>query len=85
MLIKVHMSGGDDTMRHRVITTVAFGVSQVTKKDTRNGTWSEFVRGGGCYARVTPTTKDSETVVGRWCAIEEMIRSIVPGERHGRR
>ena len=43
----------------------ALSISRVTKKDTRNGTRSEFVRIGGCYARVTPTTKDSKTIVGR--------------------
>jgi hypothetical protein len=55
MLIKVHVPRHDDPMGHGIIAAIALGVIQVTKKDTRNGTGSEFVRGGGSNAGVTTT------------------------------
>jgi hypothetical protein len=63
MLIKVHVPGGDDAVRDRIIATVAFGVSRVTEKDARNGARCEFMRGGGGGARETATTENTKTVV----------------------
>jgi hypothetical protein len=58
MLIKVHVPRRDDPMGHGIIAAIALGVSRVTKKDTRDGTGSEFVRGGGSNTGVTMTTED---------------------------
>jgi hypothetical protein len=63
VLIKVNVPRRDDAVRDRIIATVAFGVSRVTEKYTRNGARCEFMRGGGSGTRETTTTKNAETVV----------------------
>ena len=52
------------------MAAIAFGVSRVTKEDTWNGTWGEFVRGGGGDAGVTTTTENPKAVVG-WRGAEK--------------
>jgi hypothetical protein len=78
MLIKVHMPGGDDAVRNQIIAAVAFGVSRVAEKDTRNGARGEFVRGGGGCTRIAATTKDAEAVVGQRRPKKKMVWRVVP-------
>jgi hypothetical protein len=59
VLIKVNVSGCEHPVRHRIIATVAFGVSRVTQEDTRDGTWGEFMRGGGDGTRIATTAEDA--------------------------
>ena len=80
MLVEVNMPRSDDTVRHRIITSVAFTVSGVTKKDTRHGARSKFMRGGGGDTRITEATKNSETIIGGRGTEEEMMRCITPTE-----
>ena len=60
------------------MAAVAFGVSGVTEENTRDGTWSKFVRSGGSYTGVTTTTEDAEAVIGGRRSKKEVMRSIVP-------
>jgi hypothetical protein len=78
MLVEVNMPRGDDTVRHRIITSVAFSVSRVTKKDARQGARSKFMRGGGDDTRITEATKNSETIIGGRGTEEKMMRCITP-------
>lgn len=78
MLIKVHVSGGDDAVRDRIIAAIAFGVSRVTKKDTWNGARGEFVRGGGGCTRVAVATENAKTVVERRRPEKEVVWCVVP-------
>jgi hypothetical protein len=78
MLIKVHVTGGDDAVRNRIIAAVAFGVSRVTEENTRNGTRGEFMRSGGGDTRITTTTENPKTVVGWRGTVKEVMRCIVP-------
>ena len=43
-LIKVNVSGSDDTVRDRIIATVALGVSRVTEEDAWHRTGGKLVR-----------------------------------------
>ena len=43
-LIKVNVSASDDTVRDRIIATVALGVSRVTEEDARHGMGGKLVR-----------------------------------------
>ena len=65
-------------MSDRIIALVTFGVRRVAKENAWDGTWCEFVWHGGCGARITKTPKDAETVIGRWCTEEKVVKSIVP-------
>jgi hypothetical protein len=77
MLIKVHVPGGDDAVRNRIIAVVAFGVSRVTKEGTRNGARGEFVRGDGSGTRIAATTKYAEAVIGRGRPGKKMVWRVV--------
>jgi hypothetical protein len=77
MLIKVHMPGGDDAVRNQIIAAVAFGVSRVAEKDTRNGARGEFVRGGGGGTRIAATTKNAEDIIGRGRPEKKMVWRVV--------
>jgi hypothetical protein len=46
-------------MGHRIIATVAFGVSWVIQENAWDGTWSEFMRGGGDGTRIATTSEDT--------------------------
>ena len=52
-LVEINMPRGDDTVRHRIITSVAFSVSRVTEEDTREGARGKSMRGGGYDTRIT--------------------------------
>jgi hypothetical protein len=65
MLIKVNVLGGDHPVRHKIVAAIAFGVSRVTKEDTGDGTWSEFVRGGGGCATIGMASKNPKNTIGR--------------------
>ena len=51
-------------MGHGVVAAIAFGVSRVTKEDTRDGTGGEFMRGSGSDTGVTTTTEDRRRMEG---------------------
>jgi hypothetical protein len=78
MLIKVHVPRRDDPMGHRIIAAIALGVSRVTKKDTRDGMGSEFVRGGGNDTGVTTITEDPKIIVRRRGTKKEVVWHVVP-------
>ena len=77
-LVEINMPRGDDTVRHRIITSVAFSVSQVTEEDTRQGARGKFMRGGGCDTRITEASENAKTVVGWRRPKEKMMRGVVP-------
>jgi hypothetical protein len=78
MLIKVHVPGHDDPMGYRIIAAIALGVSRVAKKDTRDRTGSEFVRGGGSDTGVTMTTEDLKIIVRGRGTKKEVVWRVVP-------
>jgi hypothetical protein len=59
VLIKVNVPRGEHPVRHRIIETVAFGVSRVTQEDARDGTGGEFMWGGGDGTRIATTSEDA--------------------------
>ena len=77
-LDKVHMPRGVHTMSDRIIAPVTFGVRRVAKEDAWDGSWCELVWRGGRGARITETPEDAETIIGRWCAEEKVVRGVVP-------
>ena len=78
MLVEVNMPRGDDTVRHQIITSVAFSVSRVTKKDTRQGARSKLMRSSGGYTRETEASEDAETIVRGRGTEEKLMRCIIP-------
>ena len=77
-LVEINMPRGDDTVRHRIITSVAFSVSRVTKKDTRQGARSKLMRSSGGYTRETEASEDAETIIRGRRTEEKMMRCIIP-------
>ena len=65
-------------MSDRIIAPVTFGVRRVAKEDAWDGSWCELVWRGGRGARITETPEDAETIIGRWCAEEKVVRGVVP-------
>ena len=61
-----------------IIAPVNFGVGRIAKEDARKGPGREFVRSSGRGARITETPEDAETIIGRWCAEEKVVRGVVP-------
>jgi hypothetical protein len=82
-LIKVNMSRGIHAMGHGIIAPVTFGVRRITKEDTRDRPWSEFMRSGGRGARIAKTPEDPKIVVGWGYTVEELVRGIVPANTTG--
>ena len=77
-LDEVHVPRGVHTMSDRIIAPVTFGVGRVAKKDAWDGTGCKLVWRGGRGARITETPEDAETIIGRWCAEEKVVRGVVP-------
>ena len=71
-------------MSDRIIAPVTFDVRGVAKEDTWDGSWCELVWRGGRGARITETPEDAETIIGRWCAEEKVVRGVVPPRATGR-
>ena len=65
-------------MRHGVIAAITLSVGRVTKKDTSNGTRSEFMRCGGGGVRVAMATEKAETIVGGMSVVKKVVWRIVP-------
>ena len=65
-------------MSDRIIAPVTFGARRVAKEDAWDGTWCELVWCGGRGAGITETSKNAETIIGRCCAKEKVVRGIVP-------
>ena len=76
-LVEVNMPRGDDTVRHRIITSLAFSVSWVTEEDTRQGARGKFMRSGGYYTRITEASENAKTVVGWRRPKKKMMRGVV--------
>ena len=77
-LIKVHMSGSDDSRRDGVIAAISLGVSRITKDDTGDGARCQLMRCSGGDTRIAKTPKDSVRIIGWWRAEEKMMRRIIP-------
>ena len=77
-LDKVHMPRGVHMMSDRIIAPVTFGVRRVAKEDAGDGSWCVLVWCDGRGARITETPKDAETIIGRWCTEEKVVRCVVP-------
>ena len=65
-------------MSDMIIAPVTFGVRRVAKKDAWDGSWCKLVWRGGRGARITETPEYTETIVGRWCAEDKVVRGVVP-------
>ena len=65
-------------MSDRMIAPVTFGVGRIAKEDAWDGSGCELVWHGGRGAGITETPKDVETIIGRWCTEEKVVRSVVP-------
>ena len=65
-------------MGHWIIAPVTFGVGGVTKKNTRDRPWSEFMRNGGRGVGITETPEDPETIIGWGYTKEKLMRGIGP-------
>ena len=65
-------------MSDRIIAQVTFVVRRVAKEDTWDRSWCELVWRGRRGARITETPEDAETIIGRGCAEEKVVRGVVP-------
>ena len=61
-----------------VVAPVTFGVGRVAKEDAWVGSRCELVWRRGRGAGITETPKDAETIIGRWCDEEKVVRGVVP-------
>ena len=69
IFIKNDVTRDDDAMGGEVKTSIPLVVRRVAKEEAASGVWRQLMRSSSGSVRVAGTSKHSEVVVGRGCAV----------------